>query len=53
MITPYLFLQDLHIAYRDARKHKRNTHTQLAFEQHLEDNLIQLYDELSTGSYEI
>ncbi|MDR3169618.1 MAG: RNA-directed DNA polymerase, partial [Candidatus Peribacteria bacterium] len=37
----------------DARTHKRNTHNQLVFEYGLETYLIELYQELLSGSYEI
>jgi retron-type reverse transcriptase len=38
-------------AYFDCRRTKRNTASALAFEQDLEHNLRQLYDELIDGSY--
>lgn len=38
-------------AYFDCREHKRNSTTALAFEQDLERNLRQLYDELQAGTY--
>jgi retron-type reverse transcriptase len=38
-------------AYKDCRRHKRNTDSALRFEQNLEHNLIALHDELSDGSY--
>ncbi len=38
-------------AYFDCRKTKRNTASALQFEQNLERNLIELYDELQDGSY--
>lgn len=38
-------------AYFDCRKHKRNTSSALAFEQNLERNLTELYDELQTNTY--
>jgi RNA-directed DNA polymerase len=44
-------LEDLVVAYRDCRRTKRNTVNALAFEQDLERNLRQLYDELAEGSY--
>jgi retron-type reverse transcriptase len=53
MIDAPLLLQNLFQAYLDARKHKRNTHNQLAFEYHLEDNLMQLHQELLAGTYQI
>lgn len=39
-------------AYFDCRKHKRNTASALTFEQNLERNLRQLYDELIAGTYQ-
>ena len=38
-------------AYLDCRKHKRNTTSALAFEQHLEVNLTTLHTELCSGTY--
>lgn len=38
-------------AYKDCRRHKRNTDSALRFEQNLEHNLIKLHDELSDGTY--
>lgn len=38
-------------AYRDCRRHKRNTNSALRFEQNLERNLIELHEELLDGSY--
>ena len=43
---------DLVRAYFDCRKAKRNSRSALAFELHLERNLIGLYDELIDGSYQ-
>lgn len=40
-------------AYFDCRKNKRNTASALAFEQNLEENLFELYDDLITGHYKI
>ena len=39
-------------AYFDCRRRKRNTHSALVFEQQLERNLSNLYDELMDGSYQ-
>jgi len=39
-------------AYFDCRKSKRNTMNALAFEEHLERNLMDLYYELHDGSYQ-
>ncbi|NVP17146.1 hypothetical protein HUU51_00290 [Candidatus Gracilibacteria bacterium] len=44
-------LQNLFIAYYDARKNKRNKKTQLEFEINLESNLLSLYEELINGKY--
>lgn len=38
-------------AYHDCRRHKRNTASALAFEEDLESNLFDLYEELKAGSY--
>lgn len=38
-------------AYFDCRRTKRNTASALAFEERLERNLVDLYDELVTGEY--
>ena len=46
-------LYDLYIAYLDARKHKRKTHNHRFFQEHLEDNLVQLCDDLLSGNYVI
>ena len=37
-------LLDVFHAYYDARRHKRNTHSQLEFEFNLEENLVKLYE---------
>ena len=44
-------LTDLFKAYYDARRNKRNTHSQLRFEMDLESNLIELYHELRDRRY--
>ena len=44
-------LTDLFQAYYDARRNKRNTHSQLRFELDLETNLINLYHELRDRRY--
>jgi len=46
MINKETLLQDLFLAYYDARKNKRNKQTQLEFEVNLESNLLNLYEEL-------
>lgn len=40
-------------AYYDARRHKRNTESQLLFEADLNRNLDKLYQELISGKYSI
>jgi len=44
---------ELHKAYLDARKHKRNTINQLKFERNLEAELLSLHHELKTRTYEL
>jgi retron-type reverse transcriptase len=44
-------LEDLFIAYYDARRNKRNTLNQLQFELRLEDNLLDLYHRLKNRTY--
>lgn len=55
-IVPYRLtyaqlLKDLHTAYIDARRHKRNKSYQLRFEANLEHNLSELCHELWTRRY--
>ena len=45
-------LEQLAVAYFDCRRTKRNTPSALVFEQHLERNLINLFDDLQDGSYQ-
>ena len=47
---PYPF-QDLVQAYYDCRRSKRNSASALTFEMNLERNLIQLHDDLLSGTY--
>jgi len=47
----FLF-KDLVQAYFDCRKNKRNTTSALTFEQNLEHNLNELYDELQDDTYQ-
>jgi RNA-directed DNA polymerase len=51
MVANSFDFTDLVQAYFDCRKNKRNTASALAFEQSLERNLINLYDELKDGTY--
>ena len=50
-LTREQLLADLHQAYLDARRHKRQKPYQQHFERHAEANLKQLCDELWTRSY--
>lgn len=43
--------EDLVVAYFDCRRNKRNTASAIAFEQDLEWNLMQLYEELQACAY--
>lgn len=47
------FLNDLFLAYYDARKNKRKTINQLEFEVNLEKNIFDLYEDLITDKYQI
>lgn len=42
---------ELFQAYYDCRKHKRNTHNALKFEEHLETNIMDLYYDLINDRY--
>lgn len=46
-------LFDLYISYLQARKHKRHTHSQMAFEIELESNLVQLCNDIYSWTYQI
>lgn len=50
-ITHEQLLSDVFRAYYDARRHKRNTASQLRFEMNLEANLVALTDEIEHGRY--
>lgn len=50
MSVEYSFPSLVH-AYFDCRASKRNSASALAFEERLEENLLQLDDELRTGTY--
>lgn len=53
MLYKEILIYDLFQAYYDARKNKRNTINQLDFEVNLEENIINLYEELSSWNYEV
>lgn len=44
-------LEELVVAYFDCRRNKRNTQSALRFEERLEQNLFELYEELVAGAY--
>ena len=46
-------LELLYQCYLDARKHKRHTHSQMLFESHLEDNIVELCDDIYNSKYVI
>lgn len=46
-------LQELFNSYFECRKNKRNTANALVFETDYENNLVQLYEEINDGTYEI
>ncbi|MCP5010474.1 MAG: hypothetical protein GY942_10880 [Aestuariibacter sp.] len=48
---PLFSLENIYQAYRQCRKRKRNTVNAMKFEQNLEENLITLHEELTSGSY--
>lgn len=51
-LTYTQLLDDLHVAYYDARRHKRNKPYQQRFESHAEENLRELCDELWNRTYQ-
>ncbi len=48
---PLFTLENIYRAYRQCRKHKRGTVNAMKFEQNLEENLVALHEELTSGSY--
>lgn len=50
---PIIELHEIFEAYFACRKNKRNTANALAFEINYESNLVQLYEEINNGTYEI
>jgi len=45
-------LVDIFRAYYDARRNKRNSKQQIAFEMDLEHNLVELYEQIRDRKYE-
>ena len=50
-LNPHELRRDIFAAYYDARENKRGTSSQLSFELHLEDNMVDLYESLLDRSY--
>ena len=50
---PKIELEELFTAYFECRKNKRNTANALAFEIDYENNLVQLCEEINSGTYQI
>ena len=50
---PKVKLEALFTAYFECRKNKRNTTNALAFEVDYENNLVQLCEEINSGTYKI
>ena len=50
---PKIELEELFTAYFECRKNKRNTANALAFEIDYENNLVQLCEEINSGTYKI
>ncbi len=49
---PLFSLKNIYRAYRQCRKRKRNTVNAMKFEQNLEENLVALRQELTSGTYQ-
>jgi len=45
-------IENIYRAYRACRKGKRSTHNAMVFEQNLEENLLDLHQQLITGTYQ-
>ena len=50
---PKIELEELFTAYFECRKNKRNTTNALAFEIDYENSLVQLCEEINSGTYQI
>ncbi len=48
---PLFTMENIYNAYRRCRRHKRNTFNAMTFEQNMEENLVSLREELTTGTY--
>jgi retron-type reverse transcriptase len=48
---PLFALENIYRAFRQCRRGKRGTHNAMIFEQNLEENLVSLHEELTSGSY--
>ena len=45
--------KEVYLAYKEARRHKRFTESQIEFELNLHQNLYELWEELRNGTYDI
>ena len=50
---PYIQIEDVYLAYKEARKHKSKSRSLILFEENLLTNLYDLYRDLITGTYNI
>ena len=48
-----MLFKNLYLAYLEARRHKRHTHSQMVFESNLSENLLELRDDIYNGTYKI
>ena len=48
---PLFSMENVYRAYRRCRRHKRGTINALRFERNLEENLVALHEELTSGTY--
>jgi len=48
---PLFSMESVYRAYRRCRRHKRGTVNAMRFEEHLEENLVSLHEELASGAY--
>jgi len=49
---PLFSMENAYRAYRQCRRHKRGTMNAMRFERNLEENIVALHDELSSGTYQ-
>ena len=49
---PLFSMENAYRAYRQCRRHKRGTMNAMRFERNLEENIVALHEELSSGTYQ-